>query len=593
MKVSTAQRPSRRAAGRMFVVLVALATVLSGCVSIPDSGAVRSVEDGRPEQASPARFRPAGPVDGATPNDVVNGFLQAMMASPVRYDIARRFLTEGASDDWRPRDSVTVYSQTSVSLPETRTGGESVGVDLVREAVLSDQGRFTVPTSREQHLDLTLVKEEDQWRIADPPQGAMIKQDFFEDYYDSFNSYFFDASGSQLVAEPVHLPDDENLPTYLVSSVLKGPRGAVGGQARSFLPESWVLARQVEIDDAGVAVIRFDGSPAEVPLKDRERLSAQLVWSLRQIPAVTAVEIVVGERAVALPGTPRRQAVDAWTEYDPAADRSTELFAMVDGRLRVVDRTRTSPFGGVWGSDPVESDDFRVSVDRDRIALVTDGRKVVRVSPLTGEPQPVVVRQGSDLLRPSWDAAGRLWTLDRTRRGSTLTVGRPGERARIVGLGPLAGGRVTGFELSPDGARFVATARVAGRDGVYVGAVRYEPESETVVALVDVREIPVPAESGVPISAAWRSSTSLALLARAAQRAPQVTLVAIDSSSAATGAVRVGLLPQDGARQVLAPGLVSAPLYVLDARGMLWTQNNDGRWQQPGSDPVGSAGFAG
>ena len=152
---------------------------------------------------------------------------------------------------------------------------------------------------------------------------------------------------------------------------------------------------------------------------------------------------------------------------------------------------------------------------------------------------------------------------------------------------------MTGFELSPDGARFVATARVAGRDGVYVGAIRYEPESETVVGLVDVAEIPVPAESGVPISAAWRSSTSVALLARAAQRAPQVTLVAIDSSSAATGAVRVGLLPQDGARQVLAQGLVSAPLYVLDARGMLWTQNNDGRWQQPGTDPVSSAGFAG
>ncbi|MGH1563400.1 LpqB family beta-propeller domain-containing protein [Mumia sp. DW29H23] len=587
-RTAARRRPSRTAG-----VLLALATVLAGCVSIPDQGPVRTVEGGRPEQVSPARFRPAGPVDGASPNEIVNGFLQAMMASPVRYDIARRFLTKGASEDWRPRDSVTVYSQTSVSLPEARTGGESVAVDLVREAVLTDQGRFTVPASREERLDLTLVLEDEQWRIADPPPGAMIKQDFFEDYYDSLNSYFFDAAGKQLVAEPVHLPDDENLPTYLVSSVLKGPRGAVGGQARTFLPDTWALARPVEIDDEGVAVIRFDGSDSGMPLDDRERLSAQLVWSLRQVPTVTGVEILLGDRAISLPNTPQVQRLDTWTQYDPAADRSTQLFAMMEGRLVVVGRTSTSPFAGTWGTEPVRSEDFRVSLDAERIALVNDGRRVVRVSPLAGEPQLVTVRQGTDLLRPSWDEAGRLWTVDRTAAGSQLTVGPTDAAPRAIALGPLAKGRVTGFELSPDGARFLATARVGGSDGLYVGAIRYDPETGEVIGLVDIGEIPTPADTGVPLSAAWRTSTSIALLAQANERAPQVTLVAIDSSSPVTGAVQVGLLPQDSARQVLAAGLVSAPVYVLDAEGLLWTQNNDGRWQQAEGDPVSTAGFAG
>ncbi|WP_370615891.1 LpqB family beta-propeller domain-containing protein [Mumia qirimensis] len=579
--------------GRTAFVLAALAALVGGCVSIPDDGTVQTVEGGRPQQVSPARIRPAGPVTDAAPTEIVNGFLQAMMSSPVRYDIARRFLTEGASDDWSPRASVTVYSQTSVSEGDTPAVGASVDVDLAREAVLTAQGRFTVPDSREQHLGLTLVQEDEQWRIADPPQGALISQSFFESYYDPLNLYFFDSAGTQLVAAPVHLPDDTGRATYLVSSLLMGPQGVLGGQARTFLPETWVLARPVEIDDEGVAVVRFAGSDSGLSLDDRQRLSAQLVASLRQIPTITGVEIRVGDRPLSLPSTPDVQRLDTWNQYDPAADRSSQqLFAMREGTLYVVGRASTSPFAGAWGTDPVRSEDFRVSLDAERIALVTDGRRVVRVSPLAGEPELTAVRQGTNLLRPSWDAGGRLWTIDRTATGSVLTVGPTDKPPRSVDLGILATGQVTGFELSPDEARVVATARVGGRDGLYVGAIRYDEEG-TPVGLVDVAEIPVPADTGVPVSAAWRSSTSLAVLARAQQRVPQVSIVAIDSSTPVTGAVRVGLFPQDGAIQVLGPGQPTAPLYVLDTEGGLWTQTADGRWKQTGDDPVDVAAFPG
>ncbi|KAA1422458.1 hypothetical protein FE697_015050 [Mumia zhuanghuii] len=580
-------RPARTAP-----VLAAIAALVAGCVSIPDDGPVQTVEGGRPQQVSPARIRPAGPVSGASPTEIVNGFLQAMMSSPVRYDIARRFLTDGASDDWSPRDSVTIYSQTSVSEGDSPAIGSTVDVDLAREGVLTAQGGFTVPESREQSLGLTLVQEDEQWRIADPPQGALISQSFFESYYDAQNLYFFDSTGRQLVAAPVHLPDDANRATYLVSSLLMGTAGALGGQAKTYLPDTWVLARPVEIDDDGVAVVRFGGSDSGISLEDRERLSAQLVASLRQIPTITGVEIRVGDRALSLPSTPDVQRLDTWIQYDPAAGRSTQLFALRDGRLYVVDRATTSPFAGAWGTDQVRADDFRVSLDAERIALVTDARRVVRVSPLAGEPELVVVRQGTDLLRPSWDAEGRLWTVDRTASGSALTVGATDAPPRAVSLGLLESARVAAFELSADGARFLAIAELDGQPGLYVGAIRYDEEGVP-VGLVDVAEIPVPAETGVPVSAAWRSSTSVAVLARAAQRVPQVSLVAIDSSTPVTGAVRVGLFPQDGARQVLGAGLPAPPLYVLDADGALWTQTSDGRWKQTGDDPVDLAAFAG
>ncbi|WP_262850838.1 LpqB family beta-propeller domain-containing protein [Mumia quercus] len=574
-------------------LLLALAALLGGCVSIPDGGPVRVVEDGRPQQVSPARIRPAGPAEGASPREIVNGFLQAMMASPVRYDIARRFLTEGAGEDWRPEKSVTVYSLSSVAEPEERTGAESVSVDIAREAVLTEQGRFTVPAAREQHFDFTLVQEDEQWRIADPPPGALITDAFFEDYYDALNAYYFDASGEQLVASPVHLPDDSTRPTDLVASLLGGPDGVLGGQARTYLPASWRLAEPVRIDDQGVARVNLTGSDSGMPLDDRERLSAQLVWSLRQISSVTGVAIQVGDRPIALPNTPEVQRVDAWDQFDPAADRPTQLFAMREGKLLVVGRSTTGPFAGEWGTEPVAADDFRVTVDSERIALVTGGRRTVEVSPLAGERALVPVRRGTDLLRPSWDAAGRLWTIDRTRGGSRLTVGPTDEEPRAIDLGPLAGGRVTGFELSPDGARFTAVARVGTRDALYVGAIRYDAETGAVVGLVDVAEIPLPTETGVPMSAAWRSSTTIALLARAQERVPQVVIVAVDGSSSVTGAVRVGLLPQGGARQVLGSGVVSAPIFVLDAEGVLWTQNGDGRWAEASDDPVNLASFAG
>ncbi|KHL16404.1 sporulation and spore germination protein [Mumia flava] len=581
-------------ARRWVVLLVLLGSVLCGCVSIPDSGPVRTDEAGRPQQPAPARIRPAGPADGASPRDIVNGYLQAMMASPVRYDIARRFLTADAGADWNPRASVTVYSQSSVSEPEVSGPEQDVALDLVREAVLTSQGRYAVPGQRDQHLELRLVSEDDQWRIANPPSGIFVTSSFFESYYDLVSAYFFNPTGQQLVAEPVHLPDDENRATYLMESLLAGPAGLVGGQARTFIPDTYTLARPVEIDGQGTAHVQLSGADSGIGTEAAERMSAQIVWTLRQVPGVTGVEILVGDQPIALPDMPDVQRVDSWNQFDPAAQLPAQLFAMREGRLVVVDRATVSPFAGPWGSEPHPVDDFRVSADASSIAVVSRTRTLVQVSPLSDEPELTTVTTGTDLLRPSWDAAGRLWVVDRSRGQTTITVGVPGERTRSVATGLLAEARVTGFELTGDGARVLATATAdGGRRIVLVAAVRYDPETGAVLGLSDVRELPLPAGTGSPMSAAWRSPTSIAVLARAQDRAPQVSVISVDGSSSLTGAVRLGLLSQGNAVQVLCPGQLTDPLYVHGTDGLLRTQDTDGRWEPVAEEPVRVPSFAG
>ena len=77
--------------------------------------------------------------------------------------------------------------------------------------------------------------------------------------------------------------------------------------------------------------VDLDSTVLSATLADREALSAQLVWTLRQLPDVSAVRITSG--GVPLPGVESEQRRDAWPEFSPDGPTVGDAYLARDNRL--------------------------------------------------------------------------------------------------------------------------------------------------------------------------------------------------------------------------------------------------------------------
>ncbi len=531
----------RRPALVVAALLVALGA--SGCVSLPDSGAVRSVtvRDTR-DSDTLVDYTPAGPSKGSTPIPLVDNFLTAMTATPLNTYVARQFLTAGSSRSWVPERGTVVYgSQQMVSRP----GGR---VTLVLRDVVELDGRGTWlgdPTGGAGHdYRLTLVKEGGEWRISDPPDRLLIPRAHFDTQYQQRLLYFFDQSAQVLVPEPVYVPRGRQAPTLLLTSLLQGPEPALRNTERTFFP------RGTTLDGISVPVSR-DGT-AEVPLSDQvldagntqlNLLFAQIGWTLGQIPGVQRVRVTVGGTPIDLPGSREDVAVDAWSEFDPSvAWASAALFGIRDRRVVSLtgsgeEERVTGPFGVL----PLGLRSLAVDMLGQRLAGVgPDGREVLE-SDRDGVPGKAatsadvrtVYAGGTDVLRPAYDLYGQLWVVDRRASGARLLVVRSGN-VRTLSAPEVSGSDVAGFALSRDGTRLATLVRRDGRDLVQISRVERDPRGRvTRVGPAAATGAGSDPGTGRVTGIAWQDSASVAVLSAPSPGVSQMLLVKVDGSSTA------------------------------------------------------------
>lgn len=86
------------------------AVLLVGCASMPDSGDMRDVES-TPRQDSKVRVFALAPADDAEPQEIVQGFLEALTSDDLEYETARKYLTGKALKEWDPGESTTVLAE--------------------------------------------------------------------------------------------------------------------------------------------------------------------------------------------------------------------------------------------------------------------------------------------------------------------------------------------------------------------------------------------------------------------------------------------------------------------------------------------------
>lgn len=542
-------------------VVAALAAVLvSGCAGIPSSGPVQRVADDRGKPQSTVRYAPVGPARGASPQQIVRGYLDAMLAYPVSTGTAAAYLTPEAADSWKSADGVVVYTEPRVALARsTLSDGEqqTAEVELRSTTVerLDRQGR-TVRTGGGEPRSYVLTKVRGQWRITNPQPGVMVTRSYYADYFRAFPIYFFDAPAQRLVPEVVHLAVGDQLPTGLVTSLALGTSS---GTLRTFVPRAAALQSSVSVDDQGIADVQFSRSLARLADDQRNYLAAQIVWTLRAVPGLAGVRIF-GDDAILRAGGDRVQSIGAWGEFGPlTADRHT--YAVVGNRLVEVDGGTLKRATGPWGSDALGAVD--VAVSGAAIAAVLPGRGRVRITDRDGKSPRS--HDGDGLIAPRWDEDGQLWLVDRPDGVTRVRLVPSGDKARVVPAAGLSGLAVRSFDVAPDGGRVALEAVRRGRAALYVCDVLRDGKNR-VIGLDEPRIV----DTGVPSphSVSWASSTRLAFLGTT-EAGVQAHEAAIDGTDVEGGATGGGpLLPDVDAAHLVADAEGSA--WVTDARRRLW-----------------------
>jgi hypothetical protein len=317
-----------------------------------------------------------------------------------------------------------------------------------------------------------------------------------------------------------------------------------------------------------VADVEFSSSLAKLSGRERDRLAAQIVWTLRSVPGLSGVRIFGGTPILSSRGD-RVHPIDSWGGFGPPSgpDRT---YALVGDKLVEVDGDTVRPVDGSWGRDA--GGVVEAAVTDDFVAAVLPGLDRVRVTDRAGK-DPVNI-EGRRFVAPVWGLEDRLWLVDRPV-STRVRVVEDG-RAHTVPARGLRGLTVRSFALSPDGGRYAVVASSGRAPSLYVGPVRRD-KGDRLASLGEPRRLSFGV--GDPHSVDWVSTTRLGFLG-ASKAGVQPYEVALDGTDLAGGDTGGGPLLPDVDATVLAGRTDEDPAqWVLDARRRLWYLPPGGSWR--------------
>ncbi len=542
-----------------FVLVAALAVLGAACVSVPTEGPVVEGRAGGEPVAPPnVAVLPSGPRAGDDPEAIVEGFLSAMASYEPGYPTAREYLTPEASAQWRPESGIAVYGAGEGSR-NVSTTEDGLKIALRLEARVAEDGSYSAAAPGERLvLDLRVTQVGGEWRIDSPPDGLVMTAFDFNREFAAYASYFFDPGYDVLVPDLTYLPVRGNLPTLLVQELLDGPTEWLDPAVRSAIDPGVSLTSGSVVQAGTVAQVDLSAQVAIASAEQRDRLAAQLAWTLRQAPGVSEVALLAAGQPVPLTSSPNGVvSAEAFAFYDPTAIPAGDLlFAISDGRVVGVADTEAVPVDGPLGT----TGGYRsvaVSLTGTRAAAVEMDGSTVVTSGLTDESQVSRFEIGSDLAVPSFDRSGRVWLVDRGSRSSQVLLLDDRNEPVPVPSGDLSQVRVDRLTIAPDGVRAAAVYTAEGSRRLALALVL--PQRDGSVALGRVRDVAL--DSVQPLDVAWASATALAMLGDDNGDVAPFLVELSNGSLSSRGQVpsAVGLAASPGQPLVIGTGPVEQP----------------------------------
>ncbi|SDB86089.1 Sporulation and spore germination [Raineyella antarctica] len=564
------------------VAALALTLTLAGCVAIPRTGPVIRADQTTTRPSSQVEIAPQPPVTDASPRQVVEGFLQAMAAYEPDYSTARLYLAPAVRETWQPASGVTVYAD---GHAPTESNG-AVVLDAPVVGRIDTRNAYT-PVTDKISTDFGLQRGADgQWRIARPPQGLLVSQFVFENFFQHLNLYWPEPGGQFLVPDPVSMAQGRVSATTLVDALMAGPGDWIAPVVHSALPGGGRLNAPVSVDGSGVAKVDLAGEIGALDQQQRRLLVGQVTWTLGQLPTVKGVRFLhdgtdypVGDLAdqggvVPIGALPTLSAVPSVLD--------NHLFAVSEGRVVRIDQgdptAPAAPIAGIFGQAGQGPEGLAVTAAGDAVAVVTAGAtRVTGVDLATGD-STFDFSGFRQLLRPQYARTGELW----------LVSGAPGEqRIQVVVDGQVRevsadippADRITAFRLSPDGVRLalviesggrshLAQARIGRQDGrIHVDGLR-------VVPLVTTAQTELTGISDV----GWIGPGQLVVLATT-EEATQPSPYRLDPN-----AITVAQIGQADRWQATGIATLANPgttrMVIVGDQGRAWRYEDDFTWPQ-------------
>jgi hypothetical protein len=496
---------------RALVALV-LVAALSGCASLPVSGPVRIGPDlAQPSDDNSFYYSPSSPVDGASPTEILSGFLSAGTAPQNDYSIAREFLSESIRASWNPNQELLIQRATP-RITVTDNGTAFVEVEV--SARIDAFGRYeALPAGTTRVLEYAFAEEAGQVRITSAPDVTMVIRPVFDVVFKSYSIYFLDQSRRILVPELRWFPSNPATGTKLVNALLAGPSDWLAESVVSAIPSGTVLSIDAVTVQREVALVDLSARALVAGLSDRSLIKAQLFATLTQLPTITQVSVSIERSAQDIPDS---QVVVASSQTATLLGVGEEGLKALTGANQDATNAGLSFFGNR------EVSNLAVSKSAGKLAAESqDGISITGLSNPGGTIDQVDSR--SNLIAMDYDPLQNLWLVS----GSQVSV-----NSLPIQASWLAGEQILDFALSPEGSRVAVLVGDRSNQVLVAGVVR--DDSGTPIRLS--APISIGADIENPTKLAWFDSVTVAVLNSEPESA-NISIVSISGTTRVIQAV--------------------------------------------------------
>lgn len=491
-----------------WVMAVVVLLVVAGCAAIPTSGPVgKSDPMGPRDNSVNINFQQFSPVDGASAESIVSGFVDSGTGINDDFQVARQYLTPGLAQSWAPDQRTLVYKDAFAVTPAKAKDTFEVKFDVV--STVDASGVLTPAKSgASETFTMKVVQVDGQWRISDAPDGVMLSEATFQTLFSPFSLYFYDPTFTYGVPDVRWLTGrSSRTSTAIVKAMLGGPAPYLKGAVVSAFPNGITLERESVPVNNGLAKVGLTAQPLlETSVKQRQQMHAQLLVTLQKaLNTVTGVQFLADDREVDMGG-----AADSVKPMIIDNVVPPTQVALAKNELVTFDGTKIAAIPKMASVASLQPAVPAISYSGQNFAfLAGEGNQIYSVVP-GGRPELAI--SGVALTPPSFAPDGWLWSAAGDGSGMVIAI-NPNDGGKlgapvVLTIPWLVGREVTTLRISRDGTRALVMSHTNGSNlvsltGVFKSA-GIPKELTPPLSLT---------HTGTPTLGVWEGATGVAVMA--------------------------------------------------------------------------------